>query len=141
MVLLGGVGEALILKYIGGKLTTLLAGHLAATPALATNVAMHATSAALSSASAATTMGGAAAALGHSAYTGGKFALKVEKERQKLKEANIPLNVESDEELVAFMLFTAMGMMAQGHYQSLENRDAAGNLKTEIDEISPCSLL
>lgn len=141
MVLLGGVGEALILKYIGGKLTTLLAGHLAANPVLATNVAMHATSAAMSSAASATTTAGAVASLGHSAYLGGKFALKVENEREKLRRQKAPINIESNDEVVSFMLLAAMGMIAEGHYQSLENRDAAGDLKTSLEEITPCALL
>lgn len=141
MVLLEGVGGALIVKAVGGKLTTMLAGHLAAHSVVATNAAVHSSSILASSAVSAATMGGAAAALGHGAYAGGQLAVKIERERTKLRNNDMPIDPDNDEEVVGFVMLAAMRMVAQGHYQAFGHRDSAGNPKTEIDEIAPCSHL
>ena len=139
MVLLGGVGEALILKWIGGKLVAPTATHLAtASGAASTHFAMHAANATLAAANTAAATGGAGAAattLYHGARANYKLMKKVEKKRGRLARDAAHM---SEEEVQAALLDHAIRAIAEGFYENLRKEKAEGGYKTKMEEIQPC---
>ena len=139
MVLLGGVGEFIILKWVGAKLVGAIGTHLAHSSAAAgTHFAMKSTNAALMSANAAATTGGVFGAVGslcHSASVNRKLYDDVMKKRDAL---DVSAAVATDEEVAQVLLGVALGILAQMYYESLEHKTAYGTTKTELQEMECC---
>ena len=139
MVLLGGVGEALILKWIGGKLVGALGTHLAhSSAAVVTNFAMHSTIATTSAVTSAASTGGAFAAfsaLHDGASANWDLAKDVIEKREKLNSTD---NSMSDEQMAHVLFGMTLIMLAEGYYQSLEHKGKSGTLKTALNEMEPC---
>lgn len=142
MVLLGGVGEALILKYIGAKLTTAIGTHLAHSSATAvTHFAMHSANATLMAANSAAATGGAAGAA-TALYHGAKANHKIVKAAAKERDAMVGVVKEgaSEEEVAQAVFAFVLGALAQGYYETLDHTDRLGQSKTELTEIRYCRI-
>lgn len=129
MVIFGGVGEAAILKWLGGKALSILASHLAVAPASAVqHFAMHGAIATISGVQTATAAGGAAAGA-HAIYSSGKAYNKLRKEVDKQSKEGGPSQTE-----IARHIYN----VAEAAYALKEHKSKAGKIKTSFLESEIC---
>jgi hypothetical protein len=147
MVLLGGVGEAMILKWIGGKITSMVATHLAhASTAQVAQFAMHSANATITAVNSAASPGAAASALYHGAKFNfdvfSKMAVKREglaRQRDRSAASEPDFSGLSEEEIGQMLFAFAIAALATGYYAEQAHRGTDGELKTEMEEMEPCT--